>query len=48
MVTPIFSVVFLRVTLVLRESPEVRVRREREDPLVRLVLLDLLVPVEPE
>lgn len=27
---------------------DLRVRREREDPLVRLVLVDPLVSVEPE
>lgn len=38
----------LRVTLDLRDLPDLRVRRAREDPLVSSVLLDLLVPVELE
>lgn len=36
------------VTQDLREPPDLRVRRAREDPLVSLVPLDQLVPVEPE
>lgn len=38
----------LRVTPDLREPPDLRVRRAREDPPVRSVPLDHLVPVEPE
>lgn len=39
---------FLRVTLDLPDLLDLRERREREDPVVRLVLPDPLVPVEPE
>ena len=44
----IFSVAFFRVMLDLREPPDLRVRRAREDPLVRLVPLALLEDVELE
>lgn len=43
-----FSIAFLRVTLDLRDPLDLRVRRAREDPLVSLVLLDLLATVELE
>lgn len=43
-----FSFVFLRVTLDLRDPPDLRVRRAREDPLVSSVLPDLLETVELE
>ena len=39
---------FFRVTLDLREHLDLRVRREREDPLVRSVPLVLLETVELE
>lgn len=42
------SVAGLRVTPDLREPPDLRVRRAREDPRVSSVPLDQLVPVEPE
>lgn len=43
-----FSIAFLRVTLDPRDPLDLRVRRAREDPLVSLVLLDLLATVELE
>lgn len=43
-----FSVACFRVTLDLREPPDLMVRRAREDPLVSSVLLDLLVLVDLE
>lgn len=39
---------FLRVTLGLPDLLDLRERREREDPVVSLVLVDPLVSVEPE
>lgn len=42
------SAAFFRVTLVLPDLLELRVRREREDPAVSLVLVDPLVSVEAE
>lgn len=42
------SAAFLRVTLDLLDLLDLRVRREKEDPLVSLVLADPLVSVEPE
>lgn len=42
------SAAFLRVTLDLPDLLDLRVRREREDPVVSLVLVDPLVSVEPE
>lgn len=39
---------FLRVTLDLPDLLDLRERREREDPVVSLVLVDPLVSVEPE
>lgn len=44
----LLSVAGHRVTQDLREPPDLRVRRAREDPLVSLVPLDHPVPVEPE
>lgn len=46
--TTTFSVVFLRVTQDLREPLEIRVRKAREDPLVRLVPMGQLAAVAPE
>lgn len=43
-----FPFVFLRVMLDLRDPPDLRVRRAREDPLVSSVLPDLLETVELE
>lgn len=43
-----FFVTFLRVTLELKDPPDLRVRRAREDPLVSLVLLESLATVELE
>lgn len=43
-----FSVAFLRVTLDLREAPDLRVRRARKDPMVSSVPVDLLEAVERE
>lgn len=43
-----FSVAFLRATPDLKDPLDLRVRRAREDPLVSLVLLDLLAAVELE
>lgn len=42
------SAAFPRVTLDLPDLLDPRVRREREDPTVSLVLVDPLVSVEPE
>lgn len=42
------SVAFFRVMLDLLDLLVLRVRKEREDPVVSLVLADPLVPVEPE
>lgn len=42
------SAAFLRVTPDLLDLLELRVRRVREDPVVSLVLQDLLVAVEQE
>lgn len=44
----ISSVAFFRVTLDLLDLLVLRVRREREDPVVSLALVDPLVSVEPE
>lgn len=42
------SFAFLRVTLDLLDLLVLRVRKEREDPVVSLALVDPLVSVEPE
>lgn len=42
------SAASLRVTLDLPDRLDLRVRREREDPMVSLVVVDPLVSVEPE